>query len=76
MDQLTLPDSLVFASVFHALAEGPAQASCFITRNAKDFDDPLIKEVLSRHNCSLKTTFEAGRAFIEQHLGSVVGSKV
>jgi len=56
----------VFASVSRALEAGTAGPSCFVTRNPKDFDDPAIKDVLSRYRCTLKTNFESGLAFIEK----------
>lgn len=66
-DQLSLPDALVFASVFRALETGTGPA-CFITRNSKDFNDPLIKTVLEKHNCDLLFSFEVGLGVVNRRL--------
>lgn len=69
-DQLSLPDALVLMSVWRALEDEPpgVRESCFITRNSRDFDDPLIKMILEKRGCTLLHSFGAGLGFINSRL--------
>ena len=72
-------DSIVFASVLahlthltHLTQYEPAE-SCFLNRNAKDFDDPDILERLDRMGCKFFSRFDRGLQHINariQALGS------
>ena len=60
-------DSIVFASVICHRAKSPAQRSCFLNRDRRDFDDHDIVEELGRHQCELLPDFEAGYRFLADH---------
>ena len=50
-------DSIVYASVYeHLAAAGPGR-KCFVTRDAKDFLNPDIKNELDRRDCRLLARF-------------------
>jgi hypothetical protein len=54
-------DALVFASVVRDLAQrDPAEPKCFVSKDAKDFDEEDLRGQLSAHGCELKPTFTAG----------------
>ncbi|MBC8071528.1 MAG: hypothetical protein IAG13_24585 [Deltaproteobacteria bacterium] len=60
---LPLPDAIVLASVICDPGFG-ATESCFLNRNAKDFDDPAVTDVLRSASCRLIVSFDQGRQFI------------
>ena len=61
---LSPQDALVYAAVLGHLQQHQAIQSCFLNRNAKDFDDPDLVEELDRHNCKLLPRFDAGYQFV------------
>lgn len=66
---LPLPDSIVLASVVGDPSFG-AEPSCFLNRNAKDFDDPAVVDELRAGDCKLFVSFDRGRAFVGRQLAS------
>lgn len=64
---LSPQDSFVFASVIHDLALESAD-SLFVTRNPKDFDDPDIKDLLSRYGCRAVWAFEHALSALQSAL--------
>jgi predicted nucleic acid-binding protein len=64
---LTPPDATVLASIMRdpQLGKGP---SCFLNRNAKDFEQPSIKELLNQYNCRLIGHFENGLLYVQTTL--------
>ena len=66
---LSPQDAIVYSSVLAHLRQVRASESCFLNRNAKDFDDQNIVEELAGHNCRLFVQFDAGYSFIRGALG-------
>lgn len=63
-------DAIVLASVLgHVQANFPAE-SCFLSRNSKDFDDPEVRDRLSRFGCRYFAQFDQALEFIRGRLGS------
>jgi len=62
-------DAIVLASVFKHLEESGGEPSCFLNRNAKDFDDPDIMKRLGENNCKLLPRFDDGLRYIRNVLG-------
>jgi predicted nucleic acid-binding protein len=65
---MSIQDSVVFASVIHHLSETKPAESCFLNRNAKDFDDPNVREMLEEFGCKFFGRFDSGLQFIEAQL--------
>lgn len=61
-------DALVYASVVSHLSESPSGRSCFLNRNARDFDDPDIVEELRTHDCKLIARFDDGLEHVRHHI--------
>jgi predicted nucleic acid-binding protein len=69
--ELSLQDSIVFASIFyHASNQPPDLVKCFISRDAKAFNDPDLKAALSSVNCRYISNFVDGLRYIESTLVS------
>lgn len=51
-------DAIVLASVFAHLDLHHPPESCFLNRNAKDFDDPDVRERLEGRGCRFFGRFE------------------
>jgi hypothetical protein len=67
---LSLPDSIVYASVIadlRATDEGPRR---FLNKNSKDFDNPDVSAELEQMNCPLIRRFDQALGFIRQQLGA------
>jgi predicted nucleic acid-binding protein len=62
-------DSIVLATVLAHLEATRPDASCFLTRNSKDFDDPDIREGLDAYNCKFFARFASAAAFLKAHRG-------
>jgi predicted nucleic acid-binding protein len=62
---LTPQDALVYASVITHLRQNKPQASCFLNRNLKDFDNPDIVDELDKNNCKMIPRFDHGHRFIQ-----------
>ncbi|MFZ0887803.1 MAG: PIN domain-containing protein [Candidatus Binataceae bacterium] len=60
---LELPDSIVLASVLGDL-EASSGASCFVTRDKKDFVNPGIQALLAAKDCKALFDFEHGRDYL------------
>ncbi|MBI2766488.1 MAG: DUF4935 domain-containing protein [Chloroflexi bacterium] len=64
---LSGPDALILASVVTDLeTRDPAEESCFVNRNSKDFDSPLINDLLATRRCRLLPRFEAGLQYLRR----------
>ena len=61
---LSPQDALVYSSVLTHLERVHASESCFLSKDAKDFDDQNIVEELAGHDCQLFLQFDAGYSFI------------
>jgi hypothetical protein len=57
-------DAIVLASVLAHLQTNPFAESCFLNRNAKDFDDPDIRERLESLHCKFFPKFAPALAYI------------
>lgn len=69
--ELSLQDSIVYASVVHHLNTHNATLKCFLNRNSKDFNQLDIQETLTRHNCKLLFSFETGYNYIQSQVRSM-----
>jgi hypothetical protein len=65
---LAMQDSFVLASVVLHLADTKPVKSCFLNRNAKDFDDPNVREALESFGCKFFGRFDHGLGYIEAQL--------
>ena len=65
---LTTPDAVVYASTLSHLQQHDAP-SCFLNRNARDFDNPQIKAELAGLQCFLIYRFDQGVAFVRSQIG-------
>lgn len=61
-------DSIMYVTVLSHLEQAQVSQSCFLNRNARDFDDPDLVDELSTYNCKLLVQFDAGYQFILSHL--------
>ena len=61
---LTGQDAIVLASVLAHLDNTKPAESCFLNRNAKDFDDPSIREKLEMRACKFRSSFDEGLRYI------------
>lgn len=65
--ELTPPDATVLASIMVDLKHGGGP-SCFLNRNARDFEQPSIKELLNQRNCRLIAQFDRGLSYVQSML--------
>jgi predicted nucleic acid-binding protein len=61
-------DALIYASVVSHLHESASGKSCFLNRNARDFDDPDIVEELRSLDCRLIARFDDGLEHLRHHI--------
>ena len=61
-------DALVYASVVSHLSESQPGRSCFLNRNARDFDDPDIVEELRSLDCKLIARVDDGLDHLRHHI--------
>lgn len=61
---LALNDAVICASVIGHLDRTRPATSCFLNRNAKDYDNPGIAKALRQRGCRLITRFDQGLAFL------------
>jgi len=62
--ELSVQDSIVYASVIHHLNTYNTNQKCFLNRNSRDFNQPDIQITLNSHNCKLIFNFEKGYNYI------------
>lgn len=62
---LSPQDAVVYASIRSRLEQDTAVASCFVSRNPKDFDDPDLRRDLATLNCKYLSSFATAVQFIE-----------
>jgi predicted nucleic acid-binding protein len=65
---LSLQDSIIFASTLSHLEQNNTASSCFLNRNASDFNTKEIKSKLEPLNCKLITSFEHGFRYISNEV--------
>ncbi len=65
---LTFQDSIIFTSILSHLQQNNTVPSCFLNRNAKDFNTAEIKSKLALLNCKLIPSFEHGFSFISSQI--------
>jgi predicted nucleic acid-binding protein len=61
-------DAIVLASVFARLETDPLIDSCFVNRNARDFDDPDIRDRLEALHCRFFPRFAQALGYISSRL--------
>lgn len=61
-------DAIVLASVLAHLDATKPDESCFLNRNAKDFDDPRILENLETRGCKFFSNFDGGLRYIKSRI--------
>ena len=68
--ELSIQDSIVYASVVHHLNTHNASTckKCFLNRNSKDFNQPDIQVTLKSYNCKLLFSFEKGYNYIKNQV--------
>ncbi len=62
--ELSVQDSMVYASVVHHLNTHNREPKCFLNRNSRDFNQPDIQMTLNTHNCKLLFNFDKGYNYI------------
>ncbi len=62
--QLSPQDAIVMASVLRHLEANGTEASCFLNRNTKDFDNPDVVERLRNLDCKLLPRFDDGLGYL------------
>jgi len=62
--ELSVQDSIVYASIVHHLNTHNTRQKCFLNRNSRDFNQPDIQMTLNSHNCKLIFNFEKGYNYI------------
>lgn len=65
---MSAQDSIVLASIVAHLVETKPPESCFLNRNTKDFDDPIVREMLADLGCKFFARFDHGLRYIEASL--------
>lgn len=60
-------DAIVYTSVLHHLQQHKSDQSCFLNKNRKDFDDPVLREELDLLRCKLITNFDHGLHFVKNN---------
>jgi len=66
---LTPPDALIYASVRSHLSQTRPSRSCFLNRNAEDFNTPLLVSDLQALGCKFLPAFDQGLSFVLGMLG-------
>ena len=66
--ELSVQDSIVYASVIHHLNTPNTRQKCFLNRNSRDFNQPDIQMRLNTHNCKLLFNFEKGYNYIKSKM--------
>lgn len=62
-------DALVYASVMsHVTRSSSVEDSCFLNRDARDFEDQNVIEELGEWQCRLLTDFDNGLSFVTSQL--------
>lgn len=61
-------DAVVLASVLNHLDAHKPPESCFLNRNAKDFDDPDVLERLATRGCKFFASFTAGSQYLASRI--------
>lgn len=61
-------DAIVFASVASHLKKAGSEESCFLNKNAGDFNDPDVEGALERHKCKLVARFSAGLGYVRARI--------
>lgn len=68
---LSPQDALIYASILDHLGKEESDSfGCFITKDAKDFATPDIKNDLEKYNCKLLTSFANGLEYVRTVVGS------
>ena len=67
--RLSPQDAIVLASVLEHLTDARPGKSCFLNRNAKDFDDPDVVAALDRRGCKLIPRFDHGLSYVQGVVG-------
>ncbi len=65
---LSFQDSIIFASTVSHLQQNNSTPSCFLNRNANDFNTREIKSKLELLNCRLITNFKNGFSYISNEI--------
>lgn len=65
---LSVQDSVVYASVLTHLRASTSTDKCFLNRNRKDFDDPDIEETLNTNGCKMLFSFDKGYGYISSRI--------
>ncbi len=65
---LSIQDSLVFASVMTHLQNKSGESKCFITKNSRDFGSTDVLSQFNQHNCKVLFKFQAGLGYIQSQL--------
>ena len=60
--------AVVYASVLSHLARSKPPQSCFLNRNARDFDQPDIVAELQRHGCTMIPSFDHGHRYLRSRI--------
>lgn len=66
---LSLPDSVIYASVVAHMSSALTKPKCFLNKNSKDFVNPCIQDRLASYDCRLITRFADGLGYIRHQLG-------
>lgn len=61
-------DALIYASIITHLRQNLPNTACFLNRNYKDFDIPIITNDLNSLNCRMISRFDDGYNFIQSRL--------
>jgi predicted nucleic acid-binding protein len=65
---LSPQDAIVYTSLISHVARLKPESSCFLTKNAKDFNNPDIVAALEAHHGKLLFNFEAGLGYVHSCL--------
>lgn len=65
--ELAPQDAVIYASVLQHLQHTDAPASCFLTRNSRDFDDPDIVDTLDVQHCKVLFRFDHGYQYVKNY---------
>ncbi len=68
---LSLQDSVIFAVIIADLQQHVSEeVKCFISRDARAFDDPDVKSELGHYQCRYLRSFRDGLGFIQSNLAA------
>jgi predicted nucleic acid-binding protein len=70
---LSAQDAVVYASIRTSLALDHASASCFVSRNPRDFADPDVRQDLASVNCRYLSSFDTALQYIHHVLDESAG---